>query len=78
MGPDIVLSHCNELYHHTEPDDEMWGIMKEYNCGIASTPVDELGMAHGNPTAFEAVERGVKCGLGVVRTPSKRRLFKIV
>lgn len=78
MGPDIVLSHCNELYHHTEPDDEMWAIMKEYNCGIASTPVDELGMAHGNPTAFEAVERGVKCGLGVVRTPSIRRLFKIV
>ncbi|KAI0346824.1 Metallo-dependent hydrolase [Trametopsis cervina] len=64
LGPDIVLSHCNELWDHTEPDDEMWGVMKSNGCAIASTPVDELGMAHGLPVAFEAVQRGVKCGLG--------------
>lgn len=66
LGPDVVFSHCNELYDHTAPDDEMWAAMKEHNCAIASTPEDELGMAHGNPPAFEAVERGIKCGLGVV------------
>ncbi|KAI0747322.1 Metallo-dependent hydrolase [Irpex lacteus] len=64
LGPDIVFSHCNELWDHPEPDDEMWAVMKSYGCAIASTPVDELGMAHGLPVAFEAVQRGVKCGLG--------------
>lgn len=44
----------------------MWKAMKEHKCAIASTPADELNMAHGNPVAFEAVDRGVKCGLGVV------------
>ena len=44
----------------------MWAAMKEHQAGIASTPEDELGMAHGNPVAFQAVKRGVKCGLGVV------------
>lgn len=66
LGPDVVFSHCSELDNHVAPDDEMWAVMKEHNCAIASTPEDELGMAHGNPIAFEAVERGVKCGLGVV------------
>ena len=60
------MSHCNELYHHTAPDDEMWATMKKYNCAMASTPEDELGMAHGEPPIFEAVERGIRCGLGVV------------
>ncbi|KAI0089092.1 Metallo-dependent hydrolase [Irpex rosettiformis] len=64
LGPDIVFSHCNELWDHPEPDDEMWAVMKNNGCAIASTPVDELGMAHGLPVAFEAVKRGVKCGLG--------------
>lgn len=68
LGPDVVFSHCNCLYDRTEPDDEMWEAMKESDCAIASTPVDELGMAHGNPVAIEAVQRGVKCGLGAVRT----------
>lgn len=67
LGPDLVFSHCNCLYDRTDPDDEMWEVLKENGCAIASTPVDELGMAHGNPVAIEAVQRGVKCGLGVVR-----------
>ncbi|KAI0700735.1 Metallo-dependent hydrolase [Cytidiella melzeri] len=68
LGPDFVFSHCNELWDHPEPDDEMWAVMKDHGCAIASTPVDELGMAHGLPVAFEAVQRGVKCGLGVDAT----------
>lgn len=64
LGPDIVFSHCNCLFERTDPDDEMWEAMKEHGCAIASTPVDELGMAHGRPVAMEAVRRGVKCGLG--------------
>lgn len=67
LGPDIVFSHCNELWDHPDPDDEMWTVMKNNGCAVASTPVDELGMGHGLPVAFEAVERGVKCGLGAVR-----------
>lgn len=66
LGPDVVLSHCNELADHPEPDDEMWAAMKASGASVASTPLDEMGMAHGNPVAFEAVERGVKCGLGAV------------
>ncbi|KZT66045.1 Metallo-dependent hydrolase [Daedalea quercina L-15889] len=65
LGPDVVFSHCNCLYDRTDPDDEMWEAMKDNECAIASTPIDELGMAHGNPVAIEAVQRGVKCGLGV-------------
>ena len=67
LGPDVVLSHCTELADHPEPDDKMWAIMKETGAAVAATPEDEMGMAHGNPVAFEAVERGVKCGLGAVR-----------
>ena len=47
-------------------DDEQWAVMKATGTSIASTPEDEMGMEHGNPVAFDAVERGVKCGLGVV------------
>ncbi|OCH94294.1 Metallo-dependent hydrolase [Obba rivulosa] len=65
LGPDVVFSHCTELADHPEPDDEMWAAMKDHGCAIAATPEDELGMAHGNPVAFDAVRRGVKCGLGV-------------
>ncbi|KIP11908.1 hypothetical protein PHLGIDRAFT_114220 [Phlebiopsis gigantea 11061_1 CR5-6] len=64
LGPDVVLSHCTELADHPDLDDEMWAAMKETGTAVASTPEDEMGMAHGNPVAFEAVERGVKCGLG--------------
>ena len=49
-----------------DPDDEMWAVMRAHGCAIAATPVDEMGMAHGLPVAFKAVERGVKCGLGAV------------
>ncbi|OBZ70117.1 5'-deoxyadenosine deaminase [Grifola frondosa] len=65
LGPDVVFSHCNVLAERAAPDDEMWAAMKESGAAIASTPVDELGMAHGNPVAIEALQRGVKCGLGV-------------
>lgn len=68
LGSDVILSHCNCLYNRTAYDDEMWAVMKQYNVAIASTPEDEMGMAHGNPTAFEAVERGVRVGLGAVST----------
>lgn len=66
LGPDVVFSHCNSLAYRTSPDDEQWAALKEHKCAIASTPEDELGMAHGNPVAFDAVDRGVKCGLGIV------------
>ncbi|KAL6309765.1 hypothetical protein BKA93DRAFT_814686 [Sparassis latifolia] len=65
LGPDVLFSHCNVLFDHTDPDDEMWAAMKDNGCAIASTPCDELGMAQGNPVAMDAVNRGVKCGLGV-------------
>ncbi|KAH9948782.1 Metallo-dependent hydrolase [Amylocystis lapponica] len=64
LGPDVIFSHCNELHARSDPDDEMWTAMKDYDVAIASTPVDELGMAHGNPVAMDAVRRGVRCGLG--------------
>ncbi|CCM01752.1 uncharacterized protein FIBRA_03818 [Fibroporia radiculosa] len=64
LGPDVIFSHCNTLFDHTDPDDEHWAALKDNDVAIASTPVDELGMAHGNPIAFEAVRRGVRCGLG--------------
>ena len=69
LGPDVVFSHCNSLAYITSPDDEQWAALKEHNCAISSTPEDELGMAHGNPVAFDAVDRGVKCGLGIVGDP---------
>lgn len=68
LGPEVVLSHCNELDDHPDPDDEMWAALKETGTAISSTPMDEMGMAHGNPIAFEAVERGVKCSLGADAT----------
>lgn len=70
LGPDVIFSHCNCLFNRTEPDDEMWAAMRDNECAIASTPVDELGMQHGNPVAIDAVRRGVKCGLGAVRSSS--------
>ncbi|EMD40540.1 hypothetical protein CERSUDRAFT_91268 [Gelatoporia subvermispora B] len=68
LGPDVVFSHCTELADHPAPDDEMWAAMKDSGSAIAATPEDELGMAHGNPVAFDAVRRGVKCGLGIDAT----------
>ncbi|KAI9064838.1 composite domain of metallo-dependent hydrolase [Trametes sanguinea] len=65
LGPDVVFSHCNVLADRPAPDDEMWAALKESGAAIASTPEDELGMAHGNPVALDALRRGVKCGLGV-------------
>jgi len=67
LGPDVVFSHCNVLAHRTAPDDEMWAALKEHDSRIASTPLDELGMALGNPVGLDAVRRGVKSGLGAVR-----------
>ncbi len=68
LGPDVVLSHCNALADRPELDDEMWKALKDSGAAIGATPADELGMAHGNPVAFDALKRGVKCGLGAVRT----------
>ncbi|KAL1939984.1 hypothetical protein VTO73DRAFT_9319 [Trametes versicolor] len=65
LGPDVVFSHCNILADHPAPDDEMWAALKTSGAAIAATPEDELGMAHGNPVALDALRRGVKCGLGV-------------
>ena len=59
LGPDMIFSHCNDLFHRTDPDDEMWAAMKDNDVAIASCPVDELGMAHGNPVAIDAVRRRV-------------------
>nr|VWO97269.1 1-acyl-sn-glycerol-3-phosphate acyltransferase (EC [Ganoderma boninense] len=65
LGPDVVLSHCNALADRPELDDKMWKALKDSGAAIGSTPLDELGMAHGNPVALDALKRGVKCGLGV-------------
>lgn len=75
LGPDVVFSHCNILADHPAPDDEMWAALKASGAAIASTPEDELGMAHGNPVALDALRRGVKCGLGVVSTSL---IFRVV
>ncbi|KAI0832735.1 Metallo-dependent hydrolase [Trametes gibbosa] len=69
LAPDVVFSHCNVLAERAAaPDDEMWKALKESGAAIAATPQDELGMAHGNPVALDALRRGVKCGLGVDAT----------
>ncbi|CDO73830.1 hypothetical protein BN946_scf185015.g159 [Trametes cinnabarina] len=68
LGADVVFSHCNVLADRPALDDEMWAALKESGAAIASTPEDELGMAHGNPVALDALQRGVKCGLGVDAT----------
>ncbi|KAH9855042.1 Metallo-dependent hydrolase [Lenzites betulinus] len=69
LGPDVVFSHCNVLAERAAaPDDEMWAALKDSGAAIAATPEDELGMAHGNPVALDALRRGVKCGLGVDAT----------
>ncbi|TBU33034.1 Metallo-dependent hydrolase [Dichomitus squalens] len=65
LGPDVVFSHCNALADCTALDDEQWKALKDSGAAIGSTPEDELGMAHGNPVAIDALIRGVKCGLGV-------------
>ncbi|KAI0751091.1 Metallo-dependent hydrolase [Daedaleopsis nitida] len=65
LGPDVVLSHCNVLADRPALDDEMWKALKDSGAAIGATPEDELGMAHGNPVAMDALKRGVKCGLGV-------------
>ncbi|KAI1796092.1 Metallo-dependent hydrolase [Ganoderma leucocontextum] len=65
LGPDVVLSHCNALADRPALDDEMWKALKDSGAAIGATPEDELGMAHGNPVALDALKRGVKCGLGV-------------
>lgn len=56
LRPDFVLSHCIELHEHTATDDEMRKIIKDHGVAIASTLVNEFGMAHGNPPTFEAVD----------------------
>lgn len=66
LGPDVLFSHCNALADRPALDDEAWKALKDSGASIGSTPEDELGMAHGNPVAMDALKRGVKCGLGVV------------
>lgn len=66
LGPDVLFSHCNVLADRPAVDDEMWKALKESGAAIGATPEDEMGMAHGNPVALDALRRGVKCGLGVV------------
>ncbi|KAI0776153.1 Metallo-dependent hydrolase [Trametes elegans] len=68
LGSDVVFSHCNILADRPALDDEMWAALKDSGAAIGATPVDELGMAHGNPVALDALKRGVKCGLGVDAT----------
>ncbi|KAI0677246.1 Metallo-dependent hydrolase [Trametes maxima] len=68
LGSDVVFSHCNVLADRPAPDDETWAALRNSGAAIASTPEDELGMAHGNPVALDALKRGVKCGLGVDAT----------
>ncbi|EPQ52874.1 Metallo-dependent hydrolase [Gloeophyllum trabeum ATCC 11539] len=62
---DCVFSHGNGLVH-PKPDLGEWELLKESGASIASTPVNELGMGHGNPIPYECIRRGVTVGLGIV------------
>ena len=63
---DIIFSHANGFTHRGGDENE-WALLKNSGASIASTPEDELGMGHGDPVTYEAVRRGVKVGLGIVR-----------
>ncbi|KAI0638483.1 Metallo-dependent hydrolase [Trametes polyzona] len=64
LGQDVLFSHCNHLGHHTPADEEAWAALKESGAAVGATPVNEIGMSYGNHVAFDALERGVKVGLG--------------
>ncbi|KZS87886.1 Metallo-dependent hydrolase [Sistotremastrum niveocremeum HHB9708] len=57
LAGDVLFSHANGLTH-PRADPEEWELLKKYGASIGATPEDELGMAHGNPVAYEAVDRG--------------------
>lgn len=73
LGPDVLFSHCNGLGNHTELDDEAWKALKESGTAVGVTPVGEVGMSYGNHVAFDAVEQGVKAGLGAVSVALNER-----
>ncbi|KIX03502.1 uncharacterized protein Z518_07055 [Rhinocladiella mackenziei CBS 650.93] len=59
LGPDMVLSHCNNLR-----DDEI-DFVREYGVGTATTPDTELQMGMNHPIAFKAKDRNCTASLGV-------------
>ncbi len=76
LGPDVLFSHCNGLGNHTELDAEAWKALKESGTAVGATPVGEIGMSYGNHVVFDAVEHGVKAGLGAVSAAQKERSWK--
>ncbi|EJF62312.1 Metallo-dependent hydrolase [Dichomitus squalens LYAD-421 SS1] len=65
LGPDVLFSHCCGLAGHTPLDEEAWRALKDSGAAIGATPEDEIGMALGHGlVVFDAVERGVKVGIG--------------
>ncbi|KAF9066113.1 Metallo-dependent hydrolase [Rhodocollybia butyracea] len=63
LDKDVLFSHANGLTHKDAVEEE-WDLLLKTGASIGATPEDELGMAHGNPVAYEAVKRGVRVGLG--------------
>jgi cytosine/adenosine deaminase-related metal-dependent hydrolase len=55
----VTFSHSNYL---SDCDLEL---LAKHGCGIGSTPEYEMGMSHGDPIVFSALNKGVKVGLGV-------------
>ncbi|TBU33028.1 Metallo-dependent hydrolase [Dichomitus squalens] len=65
LGPDVVFSHCCGLVGHAPLNEEAWKALRDSGTAIGTSPEDELGMALGNGVVvFDAVERGVKVGIG--------------
>jgi cytosine/adenosine deaminase-related metal-dependent hydrolase len=59
LSPAVTFSHGNYL------SNSDLKLLAKHECGIGSTPEDEMGMSHGDPIVFTALNKGVKVGLGV-------------
>jgi cytosine/adenosine deaminase-related metal-dependent hydrolase len=55
----VTFSHGNYLSNF---DLEL---LAKHECGIGSTPEDEMGMSLGDPIVFTALNKSVKVGLGI-------------
>ena len=59
LSSTVTFSHSNYL------SDSDLELLAKHECGIGSTPEDEMGMSHGDSIVFAALNKGVKVGLGV-------------
>lgn len=85
LRDDVVFSHANGLLHADRDEKEWEylkasgasiavtpvSVCQPTYCRMKWSYLqeDELGMGHGDPPMYEAVRRGVKTGLGIVRFP---------